>query len=613
MRPDDDRVVPFESAALTPDLEALAGELAAAGARAGRAPERPSLPFAAGLRGRLLSAYPTGPTVPVSAGMLDTGLQVVVPRVERTAPGVMPRWRWPILAVAAVLVLVVIGGGPERWFAITAPSASAVDAVGATLTRDGASTALAPGMTIRVGDVVTTAPDGSATLALGGGAVRLAGDTQLGITGLEPDAIGLDQVRGRAWHRVGPGAGRYRVTTAGVTWTATGTAFDLDRRPDGVGGEEVRGIGIEHAVRIGAPGVDATLAEGSVVVISLTGGGATPAFDLGPVTADVLADPWLVQNADRDVALGFDPGILDQRLADMSPSSQPEPTGPPDVVATDGPPGPAEPSQAASPPVGPTERPTAKPTPEPTPKPTEKPTPKPTPAMASLSIGVTACPGEFTVLSWSKAPAAGFDHYQTVRSTSPEIKAGLPPRAPGVAPDALYGTDRGWLGALDRDLEAGTAYSYRTLALDGDDRTTAASPVRTVTAKAVKELGGLDTTVEGGSLTLDWASYGGPEGCFTWYKLVASTADEHPECRRGRRHRAVDRRIPGHERDHGRCARSGHIPRPIGGAPAVRGRTARRRPHGRRDRHDPLGSPLGGYSPVNRGGRFSRKAAIPSA
>jgi hypothetical protein len=132
------------------------------------------------------------------------------------------------------------------------------------------------------------------------------------------------------------------------------------------------------------------------------------------------------------------------------------------------------------------------------------------------------------LVSWSKAPADGFDHYQTIRSTSPSIKAVYPPKPPGVAPDGLYGTDRGWRNATDAGLDAGTEYSYRTMAFKSDDTAYAASPVRSTMAKGVKDLGALDAAVEEGVLSVAWTPYGGPGGCFTWFKLVASTDDDTP-------------------------------------------------------------------------------------
>jgi hypothetical protein len=66
------------------------------------------------------------------------------------------------------------------------------------------------------------------------------------------------------------------------------------------------------------------------------------------------------------------------------------------------------------------------------------------------------------------------------------------------------------------------------MAFHADDTAYAASPVRTIAAKGVKDLGALDAAVDAGVLSVAWTPYGGPEGCFSWYKLVASVDDETP-------------------------------------------------------------------------------------
>jgi hypothetical protein len=174
--------------------------------------------------------------------------------------------------------------------------------------------------------------------------------------------------------------------------------------------------------------------------------------------------------------------------------------------------------------------PTAKPTPKPTPHPT--PTPRPTatppPPLAGLGLSVTACPGGFTKLTWTAAAAGKFDHYQSIRSSKSSIPAVYPPVAPGVAPDALYVTDRTTLAAVDAGLEPGTTVSYRTMAFTGEDVAYAASAVKTVTVKAVKGLGALTLTPGGAGFSAAWAPYPGPEACFGFYKLVVSTTDPTP-------------------------------------------------------------------------------------
>jgi hypothetical protein len=154
--------------------------------------------------------------------------------------------------------------------------------------------------------------------------------------------------------------------------------------------------------------------------------------------------------------------------------------------------------------------------------------PKPTSGLTALGLDVTACHGGFSVLEWSAAPADGFHHYQALRSSSSSIAAEYPPEPPAVAPDSLYATDRGTLSAIDAGREAGTTDYYRTVAFGAEDVAYAASDAVGVTAKAVKALGSLDAVVEGSSVSVSWAPYGGPGTCFSASKLVVSTTDETP-------------------------------------------------------------------------------------
>ncbi len=103
-----------------------------------------------------------------------------------------------------------------------------------------------------------------------------------------------------------------------------------------------------------------------------------------------------------------------------------------------------------------------------------------------------------------------------------------PPVAPGVAPDALYVTERTTLSAIDAGLVPGSSVSYRTMAFTGEDVAYAASGVKTVAVKAVKGLGGLSVAPDGAGISAAWAPYAGPEACFGFYKLVVSTTDPNP-------------------------------------------------------------------------------------
>lgn len=526
MRPDSTRPTSIEV-----DLEPEFAGLVEAGHRARRVDaDRPAASFAADLRTRLLAGYPAGAYVPVGEGR---SLPVTV-RPIRT----IPTPRWAVLAVAAAVIIAVVGVG-VRGFVLTPPEATVALAVDATLVHDGLATTLVAGTDLVAGDRIETGPSGRATLALAGGAVRLDAGTTLRIDTLSPRVVGLTQTAGRVWHRVGADAGTYRVRTGEVTWTANGTAFDLDRRSDGTS-DVVRAVGISHDVRIDGPRLSADLREGGVATIAI-GDLATPDVDLGDATIEDLEDRWLRSNAEEDLDRGWDVGIFRTVLAARTSepgSSEPTDAAPiaPTPAATTSPTdGPAA-TPTTEPSPDPTPKPTAKPTAKPTPSPTAKPTPSQAPALADLTLTTTACPGRFMVLGWSKAGAEGFDHYQTIRSTSTSIAPVYPPEPPAVAPDALYVPSRTTTSAIDADLESGTTYAYRTMAFDADDDAYAASPVRTAKAKVVGELGALDLMVVDGVLNAEWDPFGGPKACFSFYKLVVSTDDETPSYLDGATH-----------------------------------------------------------------------------
>jgi hypothetical protein len=541
MRPDDDRLVPFDRIGADPVLDALASELTAAGRRARSAGrETPRAAYATDLRARLLAGLPV--VAPVAGPPLDRArprlrlpepltARPVTPRIAARSPMLLPAPRWTALAIAAVVLVAVVGLGPTRL--PTGPAdLRAGDVSTATLSRDGVTSDLTPSEALRAGDLITTGPGGFATLELGASRVRLDGGTALRLVAATTARVELDQSAGRAWHRVGGPGVSYTVHTAEVSWTADGTAFDLRLETDpSNGGAWVRGIGIEHDVAITGPNLTAMLDEGAVARIRLgRQAGSVADVALRPVTGADLRDPWLIDNAKRDARLGFDPGVLDGWLAEASPTpvATTDPiAGPslPDDPVTGSP----EPAVTVAPPKA-TPAPTPKPTPRPTPRPTPtpKPTAKPTPALASLGLTATACPGGFTRLGWSVAPADRFNHYQSIRSSKTSIPAVYPPVFPGVAPDSLYVAERATLGAVDAGLEPGTTVSYRTMAFSADDVAYAASSVKTVTIKAVKALGALIVTPDGTGFAAGWTPYSGPDGCFGFYKLVVSTTDPTP-------------------------------------------------------------------------------------
>ncbi len=176
MRPDDEDVVPFDGIGADPALDALAAELAGAGRRArAEKTQAPRTAFAAELRMRLLADLPR--VAPVDAprsertrpGALTPepfAPRRVVPRLTVHTPRLLPAPRWSVVAVAAAIMVALIGLGPTRL--LDRPTElHAGDVAAATLTRDGQTTALASSDVLQAGDVVATAATGHATLELG--------------------------------------------------------------------------------------------------------------------------------------------------------------------------------------------------------------------------------------------------------------------------------------------------------------------------------------------------------------------------------------------------------------------------------------------------------------
>ena len=185
----------------------------------------------------------------------------------------LPSQRWSALAVAAVVLVAVVGLGPTRLFSGPA-ELRAGDVAAATLSRDGVTSELTAAETLRPGDVVATGPDGYATLELGASRVRLDGASIVRLTEATATRVDLEQSAGRIWHRVGGPDVAYAVRTADVTWTAHGTAFDLRLETGPAGGDAwVRGVGIEHDVAISGRNLTATLEQGAVGRIRLGGAG----------------------------------------------------------------------------------------------------------------------------------------------------------------------------------------------------------------------------------------------------------------------------------------------------------------------------------------------------
>jgi hypothetical protein len=541
------------------DSSALEAELTAAGARARRGtPGAPTPTFAAALRDRLVASFgaPEGEAMGATAAvatwpatthgatssrargaddpkirLLPTGPVSHEParlavRTATRIPTVLPAPRWSILAAAAAIVVAVVG--LNAGVQLPAPPDSRVAAaVGAELIRAGQTSALVSGAQLRADDEIRVAAGGSAALQLGDSRIRLDGGADVRLEAIERSRIAIDQLAGRAWHRVVlPDAGRYVVTTGDVTWTATGTAFDLDRRgPGAAGGDVVHELSVEHAVVVEGPGLRVSVDQGRGATVRLGAAPTVTTTDVSPATA--AADPWIRANAAEDAADGLPLGLLDgielaaataRPTANVTPLPTPsaEPSAPP--VAT------VAPTLA---PTAPTAPPTPRPTPVPTPVPT--PTPVPAPTMGTMGLAANACPGG-VVLDWTVPELAAFHHVQVLRGSSGEIPAVNPPAGGVVAIGGGYSTNPAKSEGMDPTAEAGAAW-YRAVTFDTANQAIAASPVLGVTTAPIGDLGGLgftDGAPGSGDLTFTWSPFGGNGDCFTYYKLVASIDDPTP-------------------------------------------------------------------------------------
>lgn len=546
------RPVPFDVASDpdAPELAALEAELATAGSRL-RAEETaaghaaPDGTYVAGLRRRLLASY-AGAEAATDA------------RTGTTAAAHRTRWPmsagWPadvrtprfaVVAAAAVIVLAILGsiGG----VALPSPSdATAQDTAGATLVRAGQITALGPGTVLRGDDEIRVAPDGRATLALGASLVRLRAGADLRLEDVSAGHVRVELIAGRSYHRVQlPAGGTYRVITGPVTWSAQGTAFDLDREPTADGQAHVSLLGLQHAVDVAGPGLQATVGQGRAATLTLNAAGASD-LEVRPIEATALEDPWLVANARQDRVLGFDLGALDLPVAEPSavvpspttdagsavatesppPMKTPTPTPDPDPTATPK----SEPTSVATVAPKPTARPTARPTPEPTPEPTPKPTPTPLP---SLALELLSCDGG-VVIDWSADHGSRFDHYATLRNTTSSVPRAFPPEAGAIVVDGTTSDGRWQTSASDTSGDTGSIYYYRTMAFDGHDRIIAASPVEAAISKPVHDLGTLDVgPADGQKTAFGWVPYAGPSDCFSWYRLAVSKIDPSPSVLKG--------------------------------------------------------------------------------
>jgi hypothetical protein len=536
-RPDpaafDGPIIPLHGATtdLEPELAALSAELAIAGSRA-RVHTDPDLApgadFAASLRDRLLAQLPQ--PAPVAAAGVGGAVAVPAARPSPTALfDHLAAPRWTALAAAAVIVFAAIGVTTDRVVPV-APQAHVASASGATIRHDGTDRAATAGATIAAGDTVTVGSGGQAVLAVGESEARLGSDASVEVDRLATDGIELVQLAGRVYHRVDvPTGASYVVRTASVSWTATGTAFDVDRELAS-GGERVTVLAVQHAITIQGPDLTGSLLEGRRAVVQL--GGELPEVTIGDAAPGTLDDPWLVSNARRDREQGLPLGILAQLdLGDPSPTPSSADGPPGSAVPSLGSPEPTEPAASTEPAPTPapthSPAPTPKPTPRPTSTPEPTPTPRPEPTPSPLGLTVAACDGG-VLLDRSTYGGDGFAKAVVLHGSSESIPATWPPSG-GATTVATASTSYaaktdGFFGTVD----GGSTSYFRALILGSSNQVLAASPVRSAPTHAPEALGELTGAPNGGGIDLGWTPFGGPGDCFTTYKAVWSETSTSP-------------------------------------------------------------------------------------
>jgi hypothetical protein len=132
------------------------------------------------------------------------------------------------------------------------------------------------------------------------------------------------------------------------------------------------------------------------------------------------------------------------------------------------------------------------------------------------------------VLDWGQFGGAGFNHYLVLRSTSATIPVAYPPQGGASSVDGTYTTEPGTTDGFDPTGDGGGTIRYRAIAFGAEDQPLAASVVRSVTTKPVKALSGMTIGQAGASTSFAWGPYGGPAGCFSFYKLAYSAEDSTP-------------------------------------------------------------------------------------
>ncbi len=429
--------------------------------------------------------------------------------------------RWVAVGLAATIAMASFLYGSTLLFPMR-PQATADVAVAATVVRGGVSSPLVQGAQLLEGDEIEVGAGGQATLAIGASFVRMAPGSDVRLDGLDANQVVVDQLGGRAYYRAAA-TGAYTVVTGSVNWVAAGTAFDLDLQPTAAGGEEACGLALLDGLNLQGPKVQVSLSQGQSATVELAAGGSAEGQPVvTQISAQVLADSWLVENAQLDALAGL---ALGELAVDVGPTSSPSQTPLPAVAPT------------AAPTVAPVSAPTAAPTriPTPTPVPTRKPTPKPTakptpagPASLGKLTIVDNGDGTYT-FSWPEYKGDGFTYYKLVYGDW-GTKPNYPDSPFWACNDSRDETT--WTGPVDVG-----DYAVRVQVVDeskgiviraqtGIVHLNATQPAPT--DPPVQSLGTLGVADDGGSnYTFTWSAYTGGFS-FDAYKLVWVAWDGSP-------------------------------------------------------------------------------------
>lgn len=390
------------------------------------------------------SAKATSPDVRASGESLPSEGRATRsrPRVHLAVPHISKKWA--VVPLAACLILALMAYGFGLFSGPTRGAATAQETVSATLIRAGAQTELTSYQTLQVADEIQVGQSGHVNLTIDDSRVRLAAGADVKLVKIDLGHVAIDQLAGEVYYRVSvPAGGDYSVNTGSVSWVAHGTAFDLNRslRTDGAG-DEVVALALVDGFEIEGAEIGSTLQlnEGMSATVELSEAGTAN----GPpvtraISAEVLAQDWIVSNANLDADLELPMGVLVAKAhPTTTPTATTSQTEPPSEVPT------SSPTASPTPGSTPSSSATVEPTATPKPTPTRTATPKPTAAgpvnLGGLGFAPSGNGDGIYTFSWAPY-SGGWDDKTEYRLEY----------SPGTAGNPSYPASNFWPGGLATD------------------------------------------------------------------------------------------------------------------------------------------------------------------